>query len=72
MRLREQLIGVAVIAGTTYFAVLRVAEAKRLKRSPFLASLPEEARRAWEWGIESSILSARKAREWSVGKLAPS
>jgi hypothetical protein len=38
-----------------------------LKRSPFLASLPEEARRAWEWGIESSILSARKARERSVG-----
>jgi hypothetical protein len=33
-----------------------------LKRSPFLASLQGEERTAWDWGIESAILSARKAR----------
>jgi hypothetical protein len=38
-----------------------------LKSSPFLASLPDEGRRAWEWGIESAILSARKARQRAVG-----
>jgi hypothetical protein len=38
-----------------------------LKRSPFLASLPEAARRAWEWGIESAILSARQARARAAG-----
>ena len=25
--------------------------------------VPAEERRAWEWGIESAILSARKARQ---------
>ena len=33
-----------------------------LKRAPFLASLQGEERAAWDWGIESAILSARKAR----------
>jgi hypothetical protein len=33
-----------------------------LRRSPFLASLQGEERAAWEWGIESAILSAQKAR----------
>jgi hypothetical protein len=33
-----------------------------LRRSPFLASLQGEERVAWEWGIESAILSAQKAR----------
>jgi hypothetical protein len=39
-----------------------------LKRSPFLASQPEAARRAWEWGIDSAILSARKARERAMSR----
>jgi hypothetical protein len=34
-----------------------------LRRSPFVASLQGDERLAWEWGIESAILSARKARE---------
>jgi hypothetical protein len=38
-----------------------------LKGSPFLASRPEAGRRAWEWGIESAVLSARKARERAAG-----
>ena len=36
---------------------------ENLRRSPFLASLQGPDRLAWEWGIESAILSARKARE---------
>jgi len=36
---------------------------ENLRRSPFLASLQGEERAAWEWGIESAILSARKARQ---------
>lgn len=36
---------------------------ENLRRSPFVASLQGEDRLAWEWGIESAILSARKARE---------
>ena len=35
---------------------------ERLKASPFLAALQGDERAAWEWGIESAILSARKAR----------
>jgi len=35
---------------------------ERLKASPFLTALQGEERAAWEWGIESAILSARKAR----------
>lgn len=31
--------------------------------SPMIKGLAEEERRAWEWGLESAILSARKARE---------
>jgi hypothetical protein len=38
-----------------------------LKGSRFVASLPDESRRAWEWGIESAVLSARKARARAVG-----
>lgn len=36
---------------------------EQLRQSPFLASLSGEERLAWEWGIESAILSARKALE---------
>ena len=35
---------------------------EQVRRSPFLSSLEGEERAAWEWGIESAILSARKAR----------
>src|SRR5438132_198119 len=44
-----------------YDAEIDWYEARR--RSGFLDTLPAEERRAWEWGIESAILSARKARE---------
>jgi hypothetical protein len=40
-----------------------IAWYESLRRSPFLASLQGEERAAWEWGIESAILSAQKARE---------
>ena len=36
---------------------------EHLRGSPFVASLQGQDRLAWEWGIESAILSARKARE---------
>jgi hypothetical protein len=36
-------------------------------RRPFLDRLPEGERRAWQWGLESAVLSARKARETAVG-----
>jgi hypothetical protein len=39
---------------------------ERLRASPFLASLVPEEREAWEWGIDSAILSARKARGLSA------
>jgi hypothetical protein len=42
-----------------------------VKSSPFLDGLPEEERRAWEWGIESAVLSARKARDIAAGVSAP-
>jgi hypothetical protein len=42
-----------------------------VRRSPFLDGLPEEERRAWEWGIESAVLSARKARDIAAGVSAP-
>ena len=42
-----------------------------VRRSPFLDALPSEERRAWEWGIESAVLSARKAREIAGGVSAP-
>ena len=44
-----------------YDAELGWYEARR--RAGFLDTLSAEERRAWEWGIESAILSARKARE---------
>ena len=44
-----------------YDAEIEWYEARR--RSGFLDSLAGEERRAWEWGIESATLSARKARE---------
>jgi hypothetical protein len=39
-----------------------IAWYEQLRRSPFLASLEGEERAAWEWGIDSAILSAQKAR----------
>jgi len=44
-----------------------IAWYESLRRSPFLASLQGEDRLAWEWGIESAILSARKALEKETG-----
>jgi hypothetical protein len=40
---------------------------EELRRSPFLDGLSGEERRAWEWGLESAVLSARKAREIAAG-----
>ncbi len=40
-----------------------IAWYEQLRRSPFLASLQGEEREAWEWGIDSAILSAQKARD---------
>jgi hypothetical protein len=40
-----------------------IAWYEQVRRSPFLASLEDEERAAWEWGIDSAILSARKARQ---------
>jgi hypothetical protein len=39
---------------------------EQLRRSPFFASLQDEEREAWEWGIDSAILSAQKARQATV------
>lgn len=39
-----------------------IAWYEQVRRSPFLATLEGDERAAWEWGIESAILSARKAR----------
>ena len=44
-----------------------IAWYETLRRSAFLASLTGEGRRAWEWGIESAILSARRARAMALG-----
>ena len=41
---------------------------EEVKRSPFLDGLSAEERRAWEWGLESATLSARKAREIAAGR----
>ena len=46
--------------GPAYAA--EIAWYEQLRRSPFLASLEGDERAAWEWGIESAILSAQKAR----------
>ena len=40
-----------------------IAWYEQLRRSPFLASLQGDERAAWEWGIDSAILSAQKARQ---------
>jgi hypothetical protein len=40
---------------------------ERVRKSPFLDGLSEEERRAWTWGLESAVLSARKARELVTG-----
>jgi hypothetical protein len=52
-----------------YAAELRWYE--DVRRSPFLDGLAAEERRAWEWGIESAVLSARKARDIAAGVSAP-
>ena len=41
---------------------VEIAWYEQLRASPFLSGLQGEERAAWEWGIESAILSARKAR----------
>jgi hypothetical protein len=38
-----------------------------LKQSPFFAALQGDQRGAWEWGIDSAILSARRARSMALG-----
>jgi hypothetical protein len=43
-----------------------IAWYEQLRRSPFLASLQGEERAAWEWGIDSAILSAQKARDFAA------
>ena len=43
-----------------------IAWYEQLRVSPFLASLEGDERAAWEWGIESAILSAQKARAMAV------
>jgi hypothetical protein len=40
---------------------------EELRSSPLLEGLSGEQRRAGEWGLESAVLSARKAREIAVG-----
>jgi hypothetical protein len=50
----------AVEEGPAYDAEIEWYE--ELRRSPFLASLEGDERAAWEWGIDSAILSAQKAR----------
>jgi hypothetical protein len=44
---------------------------EEVRTSPYLDGLPAEQRRAWEWGIESAVLSARKARDIAAGVSAP-
>ena len=55
----------AVEEGPAYEAEVEWYEA--LKQSPFLTSLQEDERAAWDWGIESAILSARRARATALG-----
>jgi len=38
-----------------------------VRHSPRLDAMSDEQRRAWEWGLESAVLSARKARAAAVG-----
>jgi hypothetical protein len=39
---------------------------EQLRLSPFVASLQGDERLAWEWGIESAVLSAQKARDMAA------
>jgi len=55
----------AIDEGPAYDA--EIAWYEQLRQSPFLASLEGEERAAWEWGIDSAILSARKAFANEVG-----
>jgi hypothetical protein len=55
----------AVEEGPAYEAEIEWYEA--LKQSPFVASLQGHERAAWDWGIESAILSARRARATALG-----
>jgi hypothetical protein len=57
----------AVEEGPAYAAEIDWYE--QLRRSPFLASLEDDERPAWEWGIDSAILSARKARTIGASEL---
>jgi hypothetical protein len=54
----------AIEEGAAYEAEIGWYE--QLRRSPFLASLEGDERAAWEWGIDSAILSAQKARAISA------
>jgi hypothetical protein len=47
--------------GSAYEAELAWYESRRT--SPMPSRLRGEEREAWEWGLESAVLSARKARE---------
>ena len=38
-----------------------------VRHSPRLDAMSDEQRRAWEWGLEAAVLSARKARAAAVG-----
>jgi hypothetical protein len=38
-----------------------------VRHPPRLDAMPDEQRRAWEWGLEAAVLSARKARAAAVG-----
>lgn len=38
-----------------------------MRHAPVLDGRPEEERRAWTWGLESAVLSGRKARDTVVG-----
>ena len=42
-----------------------------LRQAPLLEGAGAEERRAWEWGLESAVLSARKARAAASGPSAP-
>ena len=55
----------AIDEGPAYDA--EIAWYEQLRVSPFLASLEGDERAAWEWGIDSAILSARKAFANEVG-----
>jgi hypothetical protein len=45
-----------------------IAWLEDVRRSSFISSLAGEERRPWDWGLESALLSARKARENATGR----